>query len=83
MRKWVVFTISILVLLAAADFLFVHKEHVVLSIEALPGFSAIYGLIATTLITVISKGIGHAFLMKPDDYYETSREKKEGGTHHD
>lgn len=38
--------------------------------DYVPGFSSLFGFVSTYLIIVISKGIGHAFLMKPEDYYD-------------
>ena len=38
--------------------------------EALTGFSAVYGFISCVLIIVVSKLIGHAGLMKSEDYYD-------------
>lgn len=58
-----------LALLIVADF-FVHKHHVVFFWDKIPGFTAVYSFIATVAIVVVAKGIGHAILMKPEDYYE-------------
>lgn len=57
-----------LAVLVAADF-FIHREHASLIWESIPGFNALYALIATVLIIVVSKFLGHAWLMKPENYY--------------
>lgn len=58
-----------LAVLVVADF-FIHREHASLIWESIPGFNALYGLIATVLIIVVSKFLGHAWLMKPENYYD-------------
>ncbi|MBI3804594.1 MAG: hypothetical protein HY282_12625 [Nitrospirae bacterium] len=55
-------------ILVVADF-FVPREHVTFIGDSIPGFSAVYGLIATVLIIFVSKGLG-AGLMKREDYYK-------------
>lgn len=57
-----------LAIVVVADF-FIHKHHVYFFVDGLPGFSAAFAVISSILIIVISKGIGHAFLMKREDYY--------------
>ena len=56
-------------LLAVGD-LFVHRHHAVFIWDHIPAFMGAYGLLSTILIIVISKFIGHAWLMKKEDYYE-------------
>lgn len=58
-----------LVLLVAGDFL-IEREHAHFIWDLIPGFSAFYGFISCVLIIVVSKFIGHAGLMKREDYYE-------------
>lgn len=58
-----------LALVVIADF-FVHREHVIFIWDRIPGFSALYGLVSSIVIIVVSKAIGHAFLMKREDYYD-------------
>lgn len=36
---------------------------------AVPGFYALFGLLGCAAIILISKWIGHAWLMKPEDYW--------------
>ena len=45
-------------------------EHALFGLAALPGFSALYGLLSCVLIIVVSKWLGHAGLMKREDYYD-------------
>lgn len=58
-----------LALLVVGD-VFVHREHATFFWDKIPGFSAVYGFISCVLIIVLSKFIGHAGLMKPENYYE-------------
>jgi len=47
-----------------------HLVHIYFLWDWIPGFSALYGFISTYLIIIVSKSIGHAWLMKPEDYYD-------------
>lgn len=38
--------------------------------DGIPGFGAVYGLIACVLIIVVSKALGYALLYRPEDYYD-------------
>lgn len=49
--------------------LFIHKEHAAFIWDSIPGFSVIYGLIATALIIVVSKFLG-LVLTRREDYYD-------------
>lgn len=57
-----------LALVVAIDFL-VYR-HVAFLWDKLPGFSAVYGLISCILIIVVSKALGHKWLVKEEDYYD-------------
>lgn len=59
----------LLVVLSVGD-IFVHRHHAVFLWDHIPAFMGAYGLLSTILIIVISKFIGHAWLMKKEDYYE-------------
>lgn len=58
-----------LALVFAVDF-FVHREHVFFPWERIPGFSSVYGLISCILIILVSKALGHKWLVKKEDYYD-------------
>ncbi|MBI5343790.1 MAG: hypothetical protein HZB21_01675 [Deltaproteobacteria bacterium] len=58
-----------LALVFAADF-FIQRHHAVFIWDNIPGFSAVYGFISCVLIIVVSKFVGHAWLMKKEDYYD-------------
>ncbi|MBE0521308.1 MAG: hypothetical protein IBX39_03455 [Candidatus Methanoperedenaceae archaeon] len=60
---------SSLVAVVLADF-FVQREKVEFFWDAIPGFSAVYGFISCILIIIVSKFIGHKWLMKKEDYYD-------------
>ncbi len=49
---------------------FVPKEHAFLGIDGIPGFWSLYGLISCIVISLLSKWLGHAWLMKSEDYYD-------------
>ncbi len=46
-----------------------HLVHIYFLWDWIPGFSSLYGFISTYLIIVLSKWVGQAWLMKPEDYY--------------
>lgn len=54
-------------LLVVVDF-FVHREHAAFIWDSVPGFSTLFGLIATALIIFVSKFIGLG-LTRPENYY--------------
>lgn len=59
----------VLFLVTAADF-FVHRHHVTFIWDSIPGFGSGYGFFSCVLIIIVSKFIGHAWLMKKEDYYD-------------
>ncbi|PLY00014.1 MAG: hypothetical protein C0623_08055 [Desulfuromonas sp.] len=58
----------VLVLLVVPDF-FMHKHTLFSSVEALPGFYALFGFIACVVIILVSKLFGLALKVK-EDYYD-------------
>ena len=58
----------VLVLLVLPDF-FMHKHTLFSSVEAWPGFYAVFGFVACVAIILISKLLGFA-LKKKEDYYD-------------
>ena len=74
-----------LAVVVIADF-FIHKHHVFFFFDWLPGFSAAFAVISSIQNNVISKGSGHAFLMKHEGYYGGAVEAdipEPEGRHHD
>ncbi len=60
----------VLALIVIADFL-VPREHAEYFWEALPGWSAVYGLASCVALIVVSKFLGHQVgLMRDEDYYD-------------
>ncbi len=60
---------AVLVLLVVTD-LFVPREHPHFIGDFIPGFWAVFGFTACTLIIVVSKWLGKRFLFRPENYYE-------------
>lgn len=52
-----------------ADF-FVPREHAEFLWDKIPGWGALYGFISCVILIVVSKFIGHVWLMKKEDYYD-------------
>ena len=50
--------------------IFLHRDHVTFLWDRIPGFWSVYGFLATVVMIVVSKAIGHAWLMKSEDYYD-------------
>lgn len=70
--KWAItkrVTLIILILLFLVDF-FVPRTHAAFFWDHIPGFNALYGLIGCVLLIIISKALGHHFLMRKEDYYD-------------
>jgi hypothetical protein len=51
--------------------IFVPREHVLIGIDAIPGFASAFGLTACLVISLFSKWLGHTFLMKRENYYDS------------
>ncbi|KCZ71684.1 hypothetical protein ANME2D_02420 [Candidatus Methanoperedens nitroreducens] len=58
-----------LVIVVLADF-FIHREKIEFFWDAIPGFSALYGLVSSILLIIVSKAIGHKLLLRKEDYYD-------------
>ncbi len=58
-----------LALTVAADF-FIPRKHTHFPWDHIPGFYALFGLIACVLIIVLAKTLGYKWLMKKEDYYD-------------
>lgn len=52
-----------------ADF-FITRKHIHFPWENIPGFYALFGLIACILIIVLAKILGYKWLMRKEDYYD-------------
>ncbi|HEB51142.1 MAG TPA: hypothetical protein ENI89_11090 [Desulfobulbus sp.] len=50
--------------------LLVPRHHVSFLGDEIPGFWALFGLLACVLIIVVSKWLGRVWLFRPEDYYE-------------
>lgn len=59
----------VLIVIFAADF-FIHRHHAAFVWDHIPGFSAAYGFISCVIIIIVSKFVGHLWLMKKEDYYD-------------
>ncbi len=57
-----------LAIVVLADF-FIDRE-IEFFWDAIPGFNALYGFVSCVLIIIVSKTIGHKWLMKKEDYYD-------------
>jgi|GEM_PF-207043 len=68
--KRVIFALLGVSIFADLIYYFVREEGPGLVGEGIPGFSAVYGLISTVLIIWVAKFVGHALLMKSEDYYD-------------
>ncbi len=69
LKKWstrsALLTTLALLTAACADF-FVARKHGTLFFEILPGFNAIYGLVATIFLIHFSASFGHRYLMRDE-----------------
>ena len=58
-----------LALTVIVDF-FVTRKDIHFPWENIPGFYALFGLVACILIVVLAKTLGHRWLMRKEDYYD-------------
>ena len=65
--RWLFY--GVLGLMGVLD-IWVPREHAVFGWEWIWGFSAVVGFVSCVLIIVVSKALGHAGLMKREDYYD-------------
>ncbi len=66
--------LAVLALLLVGD-LWVPRHHVHFLGDEIPDFWALFGLGACALIIIGSKWLGHAWLFRPEDYYEREGNK--------
>ncbi|MEK6591332.1 MAG: hypothetical protein AABZ11_11720 [Nitrospinota bacterium] len=59
----------VLGILVLVDF-FIRREHVAFVWDVIPGFNAFYGLVSAILLIIVTKFVGHTWLMKREDYYD-------------
>lgn len=60
---------GVLVLLVAVDFI-IPRHEIHFFGDKIYGFWSLFGFIACVLIIVVSKFLGHHWLMKKEDYYD-------------
>ena len=60
---------GILVLLIAADSI-IPRHEIHFFGDKVPGFWSLYGFISCVLIIVVSKWLGHHWLVRDEDYYD-------------
>ena len=60
---------GILVLLIVADFI-IPRHEIHFFGDRIPGFWSLFGFISCALIIVVSKWLGHHWLMRDEDYYD-------------
>lgn len=63
-------TLIVLGLLIVFDTLWVDKDAVHTSLEKIPAFWSIFGLIACVVIIIFSKWLGHLGIMKQENFYD-------------
>lgn len=61
--------LGVMVLLVVADML-TPAHYTRFPWDGIGGFGALYGFVSCVLIIVVSKAFGHAFLERPEDYYD-------------
>ena len=63
------FAYGILVFLIAVDFI-IPRHEIHFFGDKIPGFWSLFGFISCVLIIVVSKWIGHHWLVRDEDYYD-------------
>jgi len=60
---------GILVLLIVADFI-IPRHEIHFFGDRIPGFWSLFGFISCALIIIVSKWLGHHWLVRDEDYYD-------------
>ncbi len=60
---------GVLALLVIVDFI-IPRHEIHFFGDKIPGFWSFFGFVACVLIILVSKWIGHLWLMKDEDYYD-------------
>jgi len=60
---------GVLILLVIVDF-FIPRHEIHFFGDEIPGFWSLFGFISCALIIVVSKWLGHHWLMRDEDYYD-------------
>lgn len=68
-KKVKIIAYGVLALLIAADFI-IPRHEIHFFGDKIPGFWSFFGFVACVLIIVVSKWIGHFWLMKDENYYD-------------
>lgn len=68
-KKVKIIAYGVLALLIAVDFI-IPRHEIHFFGDKIPGFWSFFGFIACVLIIVVSKWIGHLWLMKDENYYD-------------
>jgi len=68
MLKWIFY--GALALSILMEPLLVQTRHATFWWHKVPGFNAIYGLLACLIIILVSKTLGRFFLQRSEDYYD-------------
>ena len=68
-RTWML-TAVLAVVSAVVDTALRHFAHPVFWWHAIPAFDLVYGFVGCAAIVLLSKWLGHRFLMRDESYYE-------------
>lgn len=69
-KKIFYISLILMALIEVAIVYVLHLGHGHFWFEEIPAFGSIYGFISCALIIIISKFLGHHWLMKKEDYYD-------------
>ena len=70
LRRAALALLAFLALLEIVAVKVLHWGHGHFWFEELPAFGSLYGLLSCVLIVLVSKALGHGWLMKDEDYYD-------------
>lgn len=68
-KKLKIISYICLAIVVAVDF-FIPRDHGHYPWDQIPGFYAVFGLVACILIVIMAKKLGKLWLMKKEDYYD-------------
>ena len=74
MRRWFYAGLAVAALAEiATPYIFEGKAH--FAFEHWPSWGSVYGLMSCVIIIVVSKIVGHLWLMRPENYYDKAGKK--------
>lgn len=71
MKRWIMVSISVLVIFVLLDLLLVSGHvHIEFPWSHITGFFSLFGFIGCLVLIIVAKLLGHHWLQRKEDYYD-------------